>query len=63
MFANYPPGLDPANTNNGKNGRYTVAELTSKKVEKAYPSADINDPPVGAVNYTTFPPSMFWNIL
>jgi hypothetical protein len=27
LFSNYPPGLDANNTNNGQNGKYTIAEL------------------------------------
>ena len=27
LFSNYPPGLDANNTNNGRNGKYTIAEL------------------------------------
>lgn len=27
MFSNYPGGLDSNDTNNGENGRYTIAEL------------------------------------
>lgn len=29
LFSNYPPGLDANNTNNGQNGKYTIAELFS----------------------------------
>ncbi|KAF2147358.1 uncharacterized protein K452DRAFT_348110 [Aplosporella prunicola CBS 121167] len=57
MFSNYPPGFDPNNTNNGQNGKYTVAELTSNTTEKAYPTVEINNPPGGAINYSTYPAS------
>lgn len=42
MFSNYPGGLDMNNTNNGSNGKYTVAELTGNSTETPYPSADWN---------------------
>jgi sugar lactone lactonase YvrE len=57
LFSNYPPGLDPNNTNNGQNNKYTVAELVTNTTEKPYPSADWNNPPGGQINYTTKPPS------
>ena len=57
LFSNYPPGLDPNNTNNGQNGKYTIAELFDNNTERPYPSAEINNPPGGAINYTTTPPS------
>lgn len=57
LFSNYPPGLDPNNTNDGSNGKYTVAELFSNNTERPYPSAEYNNPPGGAINYTTTPPS------
>lgn len=57
LFSNYPPGLDPNNTNNGQNNKYTVAELVSNTTEKPYPSADWNNPPGGQINYTTNPPT------
>ncbi|KAL8728181.1 MAG: hypothetical protein Q9166_005575 [cf. Caloplaca sp. 2 TL-2023] len=50
-FTNYARSLDPNNI------AYTVAELVSDTTERAYPSADINSPPGGAINYTTTPPS------
>lgn len=50
-FSNYPPGLDANNT------KYNVAELTSFESETPYPSAEINSPPGGSINYTTIPPS------
>lgn len=56
-FSNYPSGLDANNTNTGSNNKYAVAELTSNATEKAYPSIEINNPPGGAINYTTTPPS------
>jgi hypothetical protein len=46
-FSNYPGALDKNNTNNGSNGKYTVAELTSNSTEAAYPNADWNNPPGG----------------
>ncbi|EOD48955.1 putative major royal jelly protein [Neofusicoccum parvum UCRNP2] len=57
LFSNYPPGLDPNNTNDGSNGKYTVAELFSDNTERPYPSAEYNNPPGGSINYTTNPPS------
>ncbi|KAK5731609.1 hypothetical protein LTR17_011201 [Elasticomyces elasticus] len=57
LFSNYPGGLDQNNTNNGSNGKYTIAELVSNTTESPYPSAAINNPPGGAINYTTYPPS------
>ena len=54
-FANYPGGLDANNTNNGNNGKYTVAELTGNMTETPYPSMMMNNPPGGAINYTTTP--------
>ncbi|THX96608.1 major royal jelly protein [Aureobasidium pullulans] len=56
-FSNYPGGLDKNNTNNGSNGKYTVAELTGNSTEAPYPNADWNNPPGGAINYTTTPPT------
>lgn len=57
-FSNYPPGLDANNTNDGSNGKYTVAELDSTtNTERPYPSADFNNPPGGAINYSTTPPT------
>lgn len=56
-FANYPGGLDANNTNNGSNGKYTVAELVGNSTERAYPSVEINNPPGGAINSSTSPPS------
>ena len=57
MFSNYPGGLDANDTNNGQNGRYTIAELFSNNTERPYPSAKMNSPPGGAINYTTYPPT------
>jgi hypothetical protein len=48
-FSNYPPALDPTNT------RYTVAELRGNNSEVPYPSAEINSPPGGSINHTTYP--------
>ncbi|KAJ0328612.1 hypothetical protein COL5a_004926 [Colletotrichum fioriniae] len=56
-FSNYPGGLDPNNTNDGTNGKYTVAELFDDNSEKPYPSAEFNNPPGGAINFTTTPPT------
>lgn len=50
-FSNYPLGQDPTNT------RYSVAELLPNNTETPYPSAEINSPPGGSINYTTYPPS------
>ncbi|KAL8690700.1 MAG: hypothetical protein Q9218_003912 [Villophora microphyllina] len=50
-FSNYARSLDPANV------AYTVAELITNTTERAYPSAEINSPPGGAINYTTNPPT------
>ncbi|KAI2616874.1 major royal jelly protein-domain-containing protein [Hypoxylon sp. NC1633] len=57
MFSNFPGGFDPANTNNGSNNVFTVGELTSLTGETAYPSLKINQPPGGAINYSTTPPT------
>ncbi|KAK5097660.1 hypothetical protein LTR70_000627 [Exophiala xenobiotica] len=51
LFSNYPSGLDANNT------RYQVAELTTNNTETPYPNAEINSPPGGAINYTTYPPT------
>ena len=51
MFSNYARSLDPNNI------AYTVAELTSNTTEVPYPSAEINSPPGGAINYSTTPAS------
>lgn len=50
IFSNYPLGLDYTNT------RYQVAELGSNNTETPYPSAQINSPPGGAIDYSTNPP-------
>ena len=57
LFSNYPGALDSANTNNGTNGRFTIAELINGTHEVAWPSVEINNPPGGAINYTTNPPT------
>lgn len=49
-FSNYPGGLDKNNTNNGSNGKYTVAELTGNSTEAPYPNADWNNPPGGGMS-------------
>ncbi|KAK4497804.1 hypothetical protein PRZ48_010458 [Zasmidium cellare] len=56
-FSNYPAGLDMNNTNSGSNGKYGIAELIGNKSERAWPSAEMNNPPGGSINYTTYPPS------
>lgn len=56
-FSNYPAGLDSNNTNTGSNKKYQVAELTGNSTETPYPSTEINNPPGGAVNYSTTPPT------
>ncbi|KAL1594163.1 hypothetical protein SLS59_008998 [Nothophoma quercina] len=56
-FSNYPAGLDSNNTNTGNITRYAVAELNSNNTETPYPNAQINNPPGGAINYTTTPPT------
>jgi len=45
------------NTNNGTNGKYTVAELTSNSTESPYPNVEWNSPPGGAINMSTYPPT------
>ena len=50
-------GLDSNDTNNGSNGKYTVAELNSNNTETPYPNVAMNNPPGGAINYTTYPPT------
>ncbi|PIA89515.1 hypothetical protein CB0940_07060 [Cercospora beticola] len=57
LFSNYPGALDPANTNDGTNGRFTIAELINGTTEVPWPSSEINSPPGGAINYTTTPPT------
>lgn len=54
LFSNFPGGLDPANVNHGTPGIFTVGELVSRTVEKAYPSEEMNTPPcsIGAVDLT-----------
>ncbi|KAH7139346.1 major royal jelly protein-domain-containing protein [Dendryphion nanum] len=54
-FSNYPPGLDSNNTNNGTNNKYTVAELLPNSTERPYPNFEINNPPGGSINYSTYP--------
>ena len=51
MFSNYARSLDPNNI------AYTVAELNSNTTEVPYPTAEINSPPSGAINYSTTPAS------
>lgn len=47
----FRPGLDYTNT------KYQVAELTGNNTETPYPSTQINSPPGGAVDYSTYPPT------
>jgi sugar lactone lactonase YvrE len=56
-FSNYPGALDPNNTYRGETPKYTIAELLPNNTERAWPSAEINQPPGGAINYTTYPPT------
>jgi len=49
LFSNYPLGLDPNNT------RYQVAELVNGSSETPYPSVEINTPPDGPYDYTSYP--------
>ena len=44
------------NANDGLNGVFQVAELTSDSTETAYPNASYNNPPSGAVNRLKVPP-------
>lgn len=48
-FSNYARSLDPTNI------AYTVAELHGNNSETPYPSAQINSPPGGAINYSSSP--------
>ncbi|KAL9127795.1 MAG: hypothetical protein Q9217_003401 [Psora testacea] len=48
-FSNYARSLDPTNL------AYTVAELHGNNTETPYPSAQINSPPGGAINYSVSP--------
>ncbi|KAI1822769.1 major royal jelly protein-domain-containing protein [Xylaria intraflava] len=57
IFSNFPGGLDTTNVYNGSNNIFQVAELTSVTEEVAYPSLEMNQPPGGAINYTTTPPT------
>ena len=54
-FSNYPAGLDPNNTYTGGDTKYQVAELMFNNTEVPYPSLEINLPPDGALNKSTFP--------
>lgn len=56
-FSNYPGGLDGNDTYRGIGNKYTIAEIFSNNTERAYPSVEINHPPGGAINYTTYPPT------
>lgn len=56
-FSNYPGGLDANDTYLGTTPKYTIAELLPNNTERAFPSAEINMPPGGAINYTTYPPT------
>ncbi|KAI9812590.1 MAG: hypothetical protein M1827_004579 [Pycnora praestabilis] len=48
-FSNYPRSLDTNNL------AYTVAEIFSNNTEVPYPSAEINSPPGGTFNLSTYP--------
>ncbi|KAI1469313.1 MRJP-domain-containing protein [Daldinia caldariorum] len=56
-YQQWPTGLDPRNAYNGVNDVFTVGELTSLTQEVAYPNLEMNQPPGGAINYTTMPPT------
>ncbi|CAH0387122.1 unnamed protein product [Bemisia tabaci] len=56
-FSCFPAGLDELNTNNGSNNVFQVAELLDFDTETAYPNEAINNPPGGAVDFTTNPPT------
>ena len=56
-FACYPGGLDHNDTYTAGSNKYTVAELTTNSTETPYPSVAYNQPPGGAINYTTSPPT------
>ncbi|KAI1622873.1 hypothetical protein EDD37DRAFT_658315 [Exophiala viscosa] len=51
IFSCYPAGLDANNT------QYQFAELTGNSTEKPYPNAQINSPPGGSLNCSTYPVS------
>lgn len=55
MFSNYPPALDPMDQ------AYTVAELFSNNTEQPYPSSEINSPPGGRIDNSTYPPTGLGN--
>lgn len=57
-FSNYPAGLDGNNTDlsNGIS-KYQVAELVSGDAERPYPSLEMNSPPGGAINKSSYPPT------
>ncbi|OTB02078.1 hypothetical protein M426DRAFT_25087 [Hypoxylon sp. CI-4A] len=52
-YEQWPTGLDPMNAYDGTNDVYTVGELTSLTEETAYPNVKWNQPPGGAINYST----------
>ncbi|KAI1136503.1 MRJP-domain-containing protein [Hypoxylon sp. FL0543] len=56
MFSNYP-ALDFDNSYNGTNNAFAVGELTSLTGETPYPNLEWNQPPGGAINYSTTPPT------
>lgn len=56
-FSNYPGALDANNTYRGDTPKYTIAELFENNTERAFPNAEMNQPPGGAINYTTYPPT------
>ncbi|KAI9836797.1 MAG: hypothetical protein M1819_000962 [Sarea resinae] len=49
MFSNYPRSLD------FKNIAYTVAELVTNTTESPYPNLEMNSPPGGPIDYSTYP--------
>ncbi|KAK5632784.1 hypothetical protein RRF57_008498 [Xylaria bambusicola] len=56
-YGQWPTGLDATNVYNGSNNVIQVGEHTSITEESAYPSLEMNQPPGGAINYTTTPPT------
>ncbi|KAI0505177.1 major royal jelly protein-domain-containing protein [Xylaria bambusicola] len=56
-YGQWPTGLDATNVYNGSNNVIQVGEHKSITEEAAYPSLEMNQPPGGAINYTTTPPT------
>ncbi|KAI1803090.1 MRJP-domain-containing protein [Daldinia bambusicola] len=56
-YGQWPAGLDPSNVYDGRNNVFAVGELTSLTKEVPYPNLEINQPPGGAINYSTVPPT------